>query len=71
MSVLVDSERAFLAEVRRIAEDVAGVAADEPAETLGEALSLPPSYEALRAKLEPALTQLPDIRQWRPPPSSK
>lgn len=29
MSVLVDSERAFLAEVRRIAEEVAGGAADE------------------------------------------
>jgi glyoxalase family protein len=50
--------------------DGAGFAADEPADTLGEALSLPPSYEALRAKLEPALTPLPDIRQWRPPPRS-
>jgi glyoxalase family protein len=48
--------------------DGAGFAADEPAETLGEALSLPPSFQALRAKLEPALTPLPDIRQWRPPP---
>ena len=54
--------------------DGAGFAADEPAETLGEALSLPPSYEPLRAKLEPTLTPLPDVRQWRPsssPPSSR
>ncbi|HEY5046286.1 MAG TPA: VOC family protein [Solirubrobacteraceae bacterium] len=50
--------------------DGAGFAADEPAATLGEALSLPPSFEPLRAKLEPALTPLPDIRQWRPSSST-
>jgi glyoxalase family protein len=46
--------------------DGAGYAVDEPAETLGEALSLPPSYEPLRSRIEPLLTPLPDIRQWRP-----
>jgi glyoxalase family protein len=46
--------------------DGAGYTVDEPAETLGEALSLPPNYEPLRSKIEPILTPLPDIRQWRP-----
>jgi glyoxalase family protein len=46
--------------------DGAGYAIDEPAESLGEALSLPPSYEPLRDRIEPLLTPLPDIRQWRP-----
>ncbi|HEY3759235.1 MAG TPA: VOC family protein [Solirubrobacteraceae bacterium] len=46
--------------------DGAGYAVDEPAETLGEALSLPPNYEPLRDKIEPVLTPLPDVRQWRP-----
>jgi glyoxalase family protein len=43
--------------------------ADEPAETMGEALALPPDFEPLRARIEPALTPLPDVRQWRPAPA--
>ena len=43
-----------------------GFAVDEPAEHLGERLSLPPDYEHLRARLEPILRPLPDVRQWRP-----
>jgi glyoxalase family protein len=39
-----------------------GFTADEPLETLGEALSLPPNYEHLRAQLEQALTPLPNPR---------
>jgi glyoxalase family protein len=39
-----------------------GFAADEPEETLGEALSLPPAFEHLRAQLEPVLTPLPAAR---------
>ncbi len=46
--------------------DGAGFAVDEPAETLGEALALPPNYESMRSRVEPILTPLPDIRQWRP-----
>jgi glyoxalase family protein len=46
--------------------DGAGYTVDEPAATLGEALSLPPDYEPLRSRIEPLLTPLPDIRQWRP-----
>jgi len=46
--------------------DGAGFAVDEPAETLGETLALPPNYEPMRSKVEPILTPLPDIRQWRP-----
>jgi glyoxalase family protein len=46
--------------------DGAGFAVDEPAETLGETLALPPNYEPLRSQVEPILTPLPDIRQWRP-----
>jgi glyoxalase family protein len=42
-----------------------GFDADEPMETLGERLSLPPDYEPLRDKLEPVLTPLPDTRPWR------
>jgi glyoxalase family protein len=42
-----------------------GFTADEPLETLGEHLSLPPDYERLRDRVEPALTPLPDTRQWR------
>ncbi len=49
--------------------DGAGFAVDEPAETMGETLALPPSYEPIRAKVEPLLTLLPDIRQWRPTPA--
>ena len=39
-----------------------GFTADEPLEHLGERLSLPPDYEALRDRLEPVLTPLPDPR---------
>jgi glyoxalase family protein len=46
--------------------DGAGYTVDEPAATLGEALSLPPQYEPLRERLEGILTPLPDIRRWRP-----
>jgi glyoxalase family protein len=43
-----------------------GFTADEPLETLGESLSLPPDYEHLRERLGGALTPLPDVRAWRP-----
>ncbi len=49
--------------------DGAGFAVDEPAETMGEALALPPDYEPIRNRVEPILTPLPDIRQWRPTPA--
>jgi glyoxalase family protein len=39
-----------------------GFAADEPVEHLGEALSLPPKFEPLRARLEHVLTPLPTTR---------
>ena len=39
-----------------------GFAADEPLETLGEALSLPPNFEHLRDQLQGVLTPLPDPR---------
>jgi glyoxalase family protein len=39
-----------------------GFAADEPLETLGERLSLPPSFEPLREQLEQRLTPLPKPR---------
>ena len=42
-----------------------GFTADEPLETLGEALTLPPDYEKYRDRLQEALTPLPDPRQWR------
>jgi glyoxalase family protein len=42
-----------------------GFTADEPQETLGEALSLPPAYEPLRERLEHVLTPLPDPRPAR------
>jgi glyoxalase family protein len=42
-----------------------GFSADEPIESLGERLSLPPDYEPLREKLEGVLTPLPDTRPWR------
>ncbi len=46
-----------------------GFTADEPLETLGERLSLPPDFEPVRAQVEPVLTPLPDTRQWRPAPA--
>ena len=42
-----------------------GFTADEPLDTLGEALTLPPNYEHMRERLEGLLTPLPDARQWR------
>ena len=42
-----------------------GFTADEPLETLGEKLSLPPDYEHLRGDLEKRLTPLPDVRRLR------
>ena len=39
-----------------------GFTADEPRESLGQALSLPPKFEALRDRLEKALTPLPNPR---------
>ena len=42
-----------------------GFTADEPLETLGEALSLPPAFEPLRERLEHVLTPLPDPRPAR------
>jgi glyoxalase family protein len=39
-----------------------GFTADEPLETLGEALSLPPAYEPLRERLEQVLTPIPAPR---------
>jgi glyoxalase family protein len=42
-----------------------GFATDEPADALGERLSLPPDYEHLRDRLEPVLTPLPSPRaEW-------
>jgi glyoxalase family protein len=42
-----------------------GFTADEPLESLGEHLSLPPNYEHLRDRLEGVLTPLPDVRALR------
>ena len=46
-----------------------GFDADEPLEHLGERLVLPPAYEALRSRVEPILTPLPDTTRWRPAPA--
>jgi glyoxalase family protein len=46
-----------------------GFATDEDPETLGEKLALPPDFERLREQVEPLLTPLPDVRQWRPAPT--
>ncbi len=46
-----------------------GFTTDEPLETLGEHLALPPDFERLREQVEPLLTPLPDVRQWRPSPA--
>ena len=40
-----------------------GFATDEPADHLGERLSLPPDFEHLRAQVEPMLTPLPNPRE--------
>ncbi len=42
-----------------------GFTADEPFETLGESLSLPPDYERYREQVEKILTPLPDPRRAR------
>jgi glyoxalase family protein len=42
-----------------------GFTTDEPLESLGEHLSLPPRFESLRAQLEPVLTPLPSPRAAR------
>jgi glyoxalase family protein len=42
-----------------------GFAVDEPAEHLGERLSLPPAFEHLREQVEPVLTPLPNPRAER------
>jgi glyoxalase family protein len=51
-----------------------GFAVDEPVESLGEKLALPPTYEPLRDQLEKTLTTLPDPRAKaaaRPVPSRR
>ena len=45
-----------------IATSGPGFTTDEEQEHLGERLSLPPAYEHLRERIEPALTPLPDPR---------
>jgi glyoxalase family protein len=40
-----------------------GFTADEPIESLGERLSLPPKFEHIREQVEPALTPLPNPRE--------
>jgi glyoxalase family protein len=42
-----------------------GFSTDEPADKLGERLSLPPAFEHLRERLEPQLTPLPNPRETR------
>jgi glyoxalase family protein len=42
-----------------------GFAVDEPAESIGQHLSLPPRFEPLRAQLEQTLTPLPYPPAWR------
>ena len=42
-----------------------GFTADEPLETLGEALTLPPNFESLREQVERALTPLPNPQDLR------
>jgi glyoxalase family protein len=40
-----------------------GFTADEPLESLGERLSLPPAFEPLRDQVEPALTPIRNPRE--------
>ena len=40
-----------------------GFTADEPLETLGERLSLPPAFEHLRERVEPLLTPIRNPRE--------
>jgi glyoxalase family protein len=51
-----------------IATQGPGFSADEPLESLGEGLSLPPAFEPLRERLEHVLTPLPDTH---PAPTTK
>jgi len=49
-----------------LATDGPGFTADEPEESLGERLALPPFLESHRAQIEPRLTPLPDAAAlWR------
>lgn len=43
-----------------------GFTTDEELDHLGERLSLPPDFEAVRERVEPSLSPLPDVRKWRP-----
>jgi glyoxalase family protein len=49
--------------------DGAGFDVDEPADTMGEMLALPPNYEPIRSKVETILTPLPDVAQRRLSPA--
>ena len=40
-----------------------GFTTDEPLESLGERLSLPPDFEHLREQVEPVLTPIPNPRE--------
>jgi glyoxalase family protein len=42
-----------------------GFTTDEPLETLGEKLTLPPKFERFRDQLEQSLTPLPDVKALR------
>ena len=42
-----------------------GFTEDEPLETLGEKLVLPPAFEQYREEVERTLTPLPDVRALR------
>jgi glyoxalase family protein len=46
-----------------------GFDVDEPAETMGDHLALPPKFEALRERLQGVLTPVPDTRPWRRAPA--
>ncbi|MGH2967905.1 MAG: VOC family protein, partial [Solirubrobacteraceae bacterium] len=48
-----------------------GFTADEPLESLGERLSLPPDYEHLRPQIEATVTPLPSTRPARRSTSSR
>jgi glyoxalase family protein len=48
-----------------------GFTTDEPLETLGDALTLPPNYERYRDQLEQSLTPLPDVHALRSSVSSR
>ena len=62
-----DGVQAYSAEPSGVLFEIAtigpGFTVDEPAEHLGEKLSLPPDYEHLRERVEPLLTPLPNLRE--------